>query len=92
MKILTRGKGIGAYSNVEGSLRIDFNEENEKVILKCNVKDSQYIVEINKYEAGDVLMFLLFDHDEAVRKLLRWKSMQEINRRLNEILRDVKEE
>jgi len=85
MRLLTKGKGIDEFSYVEGIMRIEYDEEHEKIIIKCQTKDSQYIVEINKYECGDILSLLIFHHDEAVKKLLRWHSIDEITARLKEI-------
>jgi len=68
MKIITRSKGIPAYTIKKGDMRIDFRpNKNDKVWLAMDVSaNEQYIVELNEYEIPKLIDLVL--RDERVKE------------------------
>jgi len=68
MKIITRGKGIPAYTIKKGDMRLDFEpNKNDKIWLKMNVSaNEQYIAELNEFEIPIVIDLVL--RDEKVKE------------------------
>jgi len=74
MKIITRGKGIPAYTIKKGDMRLDFEpNKNDKIWLKMNVSaNEQYIVELNEFEISIVINLVL--QDEKVKEVVLRRS------------------
>jgi len=60
MKIITRAKGIPAYTIKKGILRIEPDEKEAKIWLKLDVGKEQYIVELDRFELARVIACAIY--------------------------------
>jgi len=70
MKIITRARGIPAYSTKKGMMRIEPLKEEQRLWLKLDTGKDQYIVELDKFELA-IVMAEAFSNREVRETCIR---------------------